>query len=85
MDELQKKTQQEVSMREELEATRNSLELGRKKLLEVTLDSDKLKSLCDEKETTIKVSYNVTFLFLLLLNWSCLFIHPIYIYIFSRP
>ncbi|CAF1717227.1 kinesin-like protein KIN-14E [Brassica napus] len=54
MDELQKKTQQEVSMREELEATRNSLELGRKKLLEVTLDNDRLKSLCDEKGTTIK-------------------------------
>ncbi|KAL0643368.1 hypothetical protein Bca4012_041658 [Brassica carinata] len=54
MDELQKKTQQEVSMREELEATCNSLELGRKKLLEVTLDNDRLKSLCDEKGTTIK-------------------------------
>ena len=80
MDELQKKTQQEVSMREELEATRNSLELGRKKLLEVTLDNDRLKSLCDENGTTIKVSYNINFLFLLLLNWICLFIHPIYIY-----
>lgn len=78
VDELQKKTQQEVSLREELEATRNSLELGRKKLLEVTLDRDKLKLLCDEKGTTIKVSYNITFFFLILLNLSCLFIHPIY-------
>lgn len=77
MDELREKQLQEVTLREELEAMRNNLEPERKKLLEVTLDRDKLKSLCDEKETTIQVSYTIT-LFLLLLGWSCLFIHFIY-------
>lgn len=67
MDELQEKNQQEVTLREELQAIRNSLELERKKMLEVSLDRDKLKSLCDEKGTTIQVSYNTTFLFLLCL------------------
>lgn len=61
MDELQEKNQIEVTLREELETIRKSLELERKNLLEVTLNRDKLKSLCDEKETTIQVSYNVTF------------------------
>ncbi|XP_018438932.1 kinesin-like protein KIN-14E isoform X2 [Raphanus sativus] len=54
MDELREKQLQEVTLREELEAMRNNLEPERKKLLEVTLDRDKLKSLCDEKETTIQ-------------------------------
>ncbi|KAG7535866.1 FERM N-terminal [Arabidopsis thaliana x Arabidopsis arenosa] len=54
MDEQQEKNQQEVTLREELEAIHNGLELERKKLLEVTLDRDKLRSLCDEKGTTIQ-------------------------------
>ncbi|CAH2042982.1 unnamed protein product [Thlaspi arvense] len=54
MDELQEKSQQEVILREEVEAIRNSLELERKNLMEVILDRDKLKSLCDEKGTTIQ-------------------------------
>ncbi|KAJ4887525.1 Kinesin-like calmodulin-binding protein [Raphanus sativus] len=54
MDELREKQLQEVTLREELEAMRNNLEPERKKLLEVTLDRDKLKSLYDEKETTIQ-------------------------------
>lgn len=78
MDELKEKNQEEVTLREEFEAIRISLELERKKMLEVTLDRDKLKSLCDEKGTTIQVSYNITFLYLLLLGWNCLLIHCIY-------
>ncbi|CAD5335964.1 unnamed protein product [Arabidopsis thaliana] len=54
MDEQQEKNQQEVTLREELEAIHNGLELERRKLLEVTLDRDKLRSLCDEKGTTIQ-------------------------------
>jgi len=68
MDEQQEKNQQEVTLREELEAIHNGLELERRKLLEVTLDRDKLRSLCDEKGTTIQVSYNLTFVFLLMLG-----------------
>lgn len=68
MDEQQEKNQQEVTLREELEAIHNGLELERKKLLEVTLDRDKLRSLCDEKGTTIQVSYNLTLVFLLMLG-----------------
>ncbi|KAF8049664.1 hypothetical protein N665_2159s0015 [Sinapis alba] len=54
MDELREKHLQEVTLREELEAMRSNLEPERKKMWEVTLDRDKLKSLCDEKETTIQ-------------------------------
>ncbi|KAJ0234386.1 Kinesin-like protein KIN-14E [Hirschfeldia incana] len=54
MDELREKHLQEVTLREELEAMRNNLEPERKKILEVTLDRDRLKSLCDEKEETIQ-------------------------------
>lgn len=61
MDELQEKNQQEVIFGEELEAIRNGMEVERKKLLEVTLERDKLRSLCDEKGTTIQVSYNIIF------------------------
>lgn len=61
MDELQEKNQQEVIFGEELEAIRNGMEVERKKLLEVTLERDKLRSLCDEKGTTIQVSYNINF------------------------
>ncbi|CDY57771.1 BnaC02g45110D [Brassica napus] len=54
MDELREKHLQEVTLREELEAIRHNLEPERKNLLEVTLDREKLKTLCDEKETTIQ-------------------------------
>ncbi|XP_010555139.1 PREDICTED: kinesin-like protein KIN-14E isoform X3 [Tarenaya hassleriana] len=55
MEELQEKNHQEVTMREELEALYNNLELERKIILEVTTERDKLISLCDEKDSTLQV------------------------------
>ncbi|XP_010555137.1 PREDICTED: kinesin-like protein KIN-14E isoform X2 [Tarenaya hassleriana] len=54
MEELQEKNHQEVTMREELEALYNNLELERKIILEVTTERDKLISLCDEKDSTLQ-------------------------------
>uniref|UniRef100_M4ESM1 Kinesin motor domain-containing protein n=1 Tax=Brassica campestris TaxID=3711 RepID=M4ESM1_BRACM len=54
MDEVREKHLQEITLREELEAIRHNLEPERKKMLEVTLDRNKLKTLCDEKETAIQ-------------------------------
>lgn len=77
MDEVREKHLQEITLREELEAIRHNLEPERKNLLEVTLDREKLKTLCDEKETAIQVSYNIT-----LSSFFCL-VGVVYLFILS--
>ncbi|KAM3390190.1 hypothetical protein ACQJBY_012024 [Aegilops geniculata] len=55
-DELQRKTQQEREMQEELEGLRDILLSERHIIKEVTSERDRLKSLCDEKESSLQVA-----------------------------
>jgi O6-methylguanine-DNA--protein-cysteine methyltransferase len=54
-EELQKKTKQERDMQKELEGLRDTLQSERQSIKEVTNDLDKLKSLCDEKDSSLQV------------------------------
>lgn len=43
-------------MQEELDDLKDSLRFEKQKLAEVMADHDRLKSLCDEKDTSLQVS-----------------------------
>ncbi|KAM0878406.1 hypothetical protein ACQ4PT_034896 [Festuca glaucescens] len=55
-EELQRKTKQEREMQEELEGLRDTLQSERHIIQEVTSERDKLKSLCDEKDSSLQVA-----------------------------
>lgn len=56
LEELHEKRKQEAKMLEELEDLKESLRSGKKNLVEVMSDRDRLKSLCDEKDRALQVS-----------------------------
>jgi hypothetical protein len=49
------KTKQETEMQEELEGLKDTLQSERQSSKEVKNELDKLKSLCDEKESALQV------------------------------
>lgn len=55
-DELERKTKLEREMQEELEGLRDTLQSERHVIKEVTSQRDKLKSLCDEKDSSLQVA-----------------------------
>lgn len=55
LEEIQAKKQQEVEMQEELEGLKESLQSERQNLKEIISDRDKLKRLCEEKDSALQV------------------------------
>lgn len=55
-DELRAKQKQEVEMQEELEGVKDSLLSEKRNVREVICDLDKLRTLCDEKDSALQVS-----------------------------
>jgi chromosome segregation ATPase len=60
-EELQRKTKQEREMQEELEGLRDALQSERHIIQEVSSERDKLKSLCDEKDSSLQVYGDIQF------------------------
>ncbi|KAL5752236.1 hypothetical protein ACOSP7_022423 [Xanthoceras sorbifolium] len=56
LEELHEKKTQEVKMQEELESLKDSLRSEKQKLAEVSSDRDRLKSLCNEKDSDLQAS-----------------------------
>ncbi|KAF6160903.1 hypothetical protein GIB67_025438 [Kingdonia uniflora] len=56
MEELREKQKQEVEMQEELEGLKDSLNSEKINLADVTSDRDELRSLCDEKESSLQAA-----------------------------
>ncbi|XP_052196753.1 kinesin-like protein KIN-14E [Diospyros lotus] len=54
LEELHEKQKQEARLQEDQEGLKGILRSEKKNLAEVTCDRDKLKSLCDEKDSTLK-------------------------------
>lgn len=55
LEELHERQRQEAKMQEELDNLKDSLRFEKQKLAEVMGDHDRLKSLCDEKDTSLQV------------------------------
>ncbi|XP_006467131.2 kinesin-like protein KIN-14E isoform X1 [Citrus sinensis] len=55
LEELHERQRQEAKMQEELDDLKDSLRFEKQKLAEVMADHDRLKSLCDEKDTSLQV------------------------------
>ncbi|KAI6700301.1 hypothetical protein NL676_014625 [Syzygium grande] len=56
LEELREKQKQEVTLQEEMEALRDSLTLEKQNLTEMTLDCDRLKALCHERDTALQAA-----------------------------
>lgn len=56
LEELREKQKQEVTLQEEMEALRDSLRLEKQNLTEMTLDCDRLKALCHERDTALQAA-----------------------------
>lgn len=54
LEELHEKQQREIKMQEDLEGLKDSLEFENQKLVEITCDCDRLKSLCNEKDAALQ-------------------------------
>ena len=57
LKELHAKKKQEIEMQEELEGLKESLQSERQSLKETISDRDKLKSLCEEKDSALQVCF----------------------------
>ncbi|KAL9461911.1 hypothetical protein AB3S75_004833 [Citrus x aurantiifolia] len=55
LEELHERQRQEAKMQEELDDLKDSLRFEKQKLAEFMADHDRLKSLCDEKDTSLQV------------------------------
>ncbi|XP_058073306.1 kinesin-like protein KIN-14I [Magnolia sinica] len=56
LDELRQKQKEEVEMQEELEGLKDSLQSEKQNLNEVICDRDKLRALCDEKDSSLQAA-----------------------------
>ena len=56
MGELQEKQKQELKTQEELECLKNALRKEKEDLREVMFDRDRIRSLCEEKDTALQAS-----------------------------
>lgn len=64
-EDLREKQKQEVVIQEELETVKDILKSEKQNLAEVVADRDKVRSLCNEKDSTLQVIFIYFFNFLL--------------------
>lgn len=55
-EDLREKQKQEVVLQEELETVKDILKSEKQNLAEVVADCDKVRSLCNEKDSTLQVN-----------------------------
>lgn len=60
-EDLREKQKQEVVLQEELETVKDILRSEKQNLAEVVADCDKIRSLCNEKDSTLQVNLIIFF------------------------
>lgn len=63
-EDLREKQKQEVVLQEELETVKDILRSEKQNLAEVVADCDKVRSLCNEKDSTLQVNLIIFFIML---------------------
>lgn len=63
-EDLREKQKQEVVLQEELETVKDILRSEKQNLAEVVADCDEVRSLCNEKDSTLQVNLIIFFIML---------------------